>query len=447
MEIDEKYCEKDNIVEDMLACQPCIDIKKFNVTKCKGRKRKLEYYRREVPGLEYVMRKKMNYIFSSGMTAGSTENNVKLNEFLKRRNAQGVPNLQVLASAIEKADYWGECGLRRIGDDIYIVEPGTYQTATMWVNGVHIPVGYIISDKGHYLGDIKIDLDKEEIKSLDDIVEHLRSEGYIWIDADSSDFINLRNDTSKLHGDPAILRDKERLDLLISTYRRLNYDVVFDGPGRIVLRVKGGYLEAEEGQDLSAKKVVSETASTRINRRNQAIEEAKKIAKTIQNSSSDNVIVLGDEFDKNIEKLERVTKATEFFDWLEYDVYTVAQVLGFDGTLVGVSRFAGNVAMNAVIDDAILSCVIPLREHYSVQFSPLLANILNVEEVKFDKYNLRQTETSLDKLERVVNMIFKLQAGAKKDESADRTLENTLQEIANESLYNDNNKLKLLNEL
>lgn len=434
----------EDVVNDMMQCSGCFEngaLKPIEISK--NKKRIIEYYIKNVPGLEYVVNKEVSYIFSNGLTTGNLDGDEKLNDFCYRVNAQGIVNKLVLKSAIKTAMIWGECGIRFSGNNLYLVEPYTYQTIITYIDGILMPFGYIVSTKGKDISGIDFDLTNYDERGVLDFLKSIEeSDEYIFITATSGDFLNLRNDVKFIHGDSPLLKDQYRLDLLINTYKRLNFDVTLDSPARIVLWTKQGWVEGDETTDISTSEVLNASVMSSKNRQTKAEEKKKQLCKEIQESKPGSVVLLSGEFEKNIEKLDRVTKATEFFDWLSKDVNTVCQMFGFDATLCGVSEFSGQVSMAAVIDDAMLSNVVPLRENYALQFSSFIANKIGVDKVYFNKYDLQQTEGTLDKLAKMTGIIYKLQVGAKNDERVDRTLEHELSEMCRTLIRDDRGNLK-----
>ena len=110
-----------------------------------------------------------------------------------------------------------------------------------------------------------------------------------------------------------------------------------------------------------------------------AKEEARRIAREIKSSTSDSVILLSNGFDKDIEHLERVTKATEFFDWLSNEGVILAQAMGMAPSLLELGKISGNVSMEKIIDNSMLNNIVPLREQYAIQFSEFISNHLKIQ--------------------------------------------------------------------
>lgn len=442
------------LIRDFTDCGECkdvVDIGNFKVKGCESEYRldKIKYIADNLPGVEYVLGKIVSYIFSSGLTTGSLDGDEELNELLHVRNQFGMLNKEVIRTAVYNAHKFGECGVRKIGKEYYIVKPGTYQTLTTYRDGVEIVIGYLISEKGRYIGRNHVDMKDFNPRDVETFINDMRRHGYVYIGSQSGEFLNVRDDPSKIHGDPKILKDKQRVQLCLDTYRRLNYDVIYDGTGRLILRVKNGFLEAENGKDVDTTTIMKQGPLARKQRHEDAQKKVDELAKTVKESSSDSIILLDDTFGEKITPLPRITKSTELLTWLQEDVDLVCQMFSFDATLAGLSKVSANVSRAATIDDAMLNCVVPLRENYALQFSEFLVNDLSdkVKKVYFNKYELQQTESTIDKLDKIVGLIYKLQVGTKKDPNADTTLLKNLSDIANNAVHDERGDLKALADL
>lgn len=71
----------------------------------------------------------------------------------------------------------------------------------------------------------------------------------------------------------------------------------------------------------------------------------QELGNKIKYSTSDEVVLASSMFDKNIEHLPRVTKGTEFFDWLNKEGSILAQNFGITPELIGLGDVSGNVSM------------------------------------------------------------------------------------------------------
>lgn len=402
------YEEKvgNEILSQLLECNTtCVDLQGFHFEKPKDDRGIVDYYLKVLPGASYILGQQVNYIFSNGMTTGRVEGNNILDAFLYKNNERGETNYSVLQNAVKIASSYGECGVRWYEGDIYIVKPGTYATLRTVENGIEKIVGYITTQNGKSLGkdDFTFDdfaFDDEDITAR--FLEELEERE--WIFLDKEDFVNVRNDTSYLHGKSPFLSDTLRLDLLVTAYERLIHDLNYDGPGRIILWAKQGLI-GDEHNDIATSQVMKANPLSSTERNKKAKQELENITKDIKNSGSDSAILLSDVFDRNIQHLPRVTKATEFFDWINKEGIIVAQVLGMAPGLLELGEMSGNVSMEKIIDNAMLNTVVPLRERYAVQFSSLLAGKLGLEKIYFNKYELQQAEDENTMRTKVANIM------------------------------------------
>ena len=397
-----------DFLKDWLECNTVCDLAKESeiMKKLKSLKgwNKVDYYMEVLPGADYVRTQTLNYIFSSGITTGSINEDVKLDDFLYRTNEEGVMNLNVLRNVIATAISHGCCGARWYRGNIYQYKPGTYKMLKLRNrDGVMMVAGYLVAEDGGKVPEIAWNEDDEfTFNEYEDIIRYLRNQKIILLD--TSDFLNMRNDTSLDYGYSPLLHDTLRLDLLSATYERLNYDVRYDGPGRIVIRPKSGFM-SDENNDISTSTLMNESITAAGKRLENIKQEAARVGKDLKESSSDSVILLSQAFDKEITHLPRVTKATEFFDWLKNDTFIIAQDFGMSPSLLELGGISGNVSMTSIISNSIANNIVPLREKYATQISPFLVEKLKVSRVYFDMYALDQADDENVMRTQVANII------------------------------------------
>ena len=263
------------------------------------------------------------------------------------------------------------------------------------------------------------------------------------------EFLNMRNNTSYTYGRSPLLADQERLDLVVSVYERLNYDIRYDGPGRIIIRPKDGFIQGDD-TDVSSSQIMSGALEDTKKRVDSIKQEASRVAKQIKTSSSDSVVVLSNAFDKEIEKLPRVTKATEFFEWLTNDTMILAQDFGMNPSLLELGKVSGNVSMGSILNTAMSQSIVPLRERYAVQLSGFLSKHLHVDKVFFNLYEMEQREDENTMRTKVVNMMSLLNAMRVKEgeneviQPAAQKLFDDLAAMLDENIHNE---LGILEEL
>lgn len=429
------------ILDDVLNCNQCTDIGNLKKNKKTGLD-KIEYMKKNLPALDYVKNQTVFYIFSNGITTGETESKHRLDEWLYKKNLNGVPNYLVLQSAIGNACVDGCCGIRVYEDSLYEVKRGYYANLTQRIDGIERVIGFLIRSDGKRFKE-QIEL-KKDYKSLAEIRERFGKNKLIFLD--STNFVSLRNDTSSLFGDCPLLRDELRLNLLISEYEHLNYDIDFDGPGRIVLHVDDGITTDD---DASSSQLVNQSGGAQERRNNKALLEARRVSNQIKNSSSDAVIALSNAFDKEITHLPRVTKSTDDFfrEWLRNEGTIIAQDIGISPALVELGDISGNVSMEKIIDNAVTNTIIPMRENYASQFSEIVANIVGVEKVYFDKYKLSQVENINNVRKTVASIIRDLSVAQKNAPSAElEGLSSKFAEYLGNSLTDSEGNIAELND-
>ena len=436
----------DEIVENWAKCNQVCDVAVPKKRRDYGLE-KVDEYMRVLPGADYVLTQTLNYIFSNGVTTGSIVDDKRLDAFLYRKNDEGTTNLHVLRDTIGMAITHGACGLRWLNGNIYQYKWGTYRILTLLRNGIRVVVGFLVSEKGDKVPPIKFDFEK--YTEYEDFLRDIEDKGLILLD--TNEFMVMRNDTSLPYGHSPLLRDEARLDLLTAVYERLNYDIRYDGPGRIIIRPKDGFASGDMN-DISTTAVISEALKAQDKENKALLNEAKRVAKQIQGSSSDSVIVLSNAFSDKIEHLERVTKATEFFTWIKNDTLLLAQDFGMSPSLLELGNVSGNVSMTSIIDLAMTNSIVPLRERYAQQFSLFIANHLGVEKVYFNIYEMAQQEDENTMRTKVVNMMSLLNAmrikGANGEEDViqpkAQQLFNDLADMLSNNLHNEIDQLEEL---
>lgn len=395
----------EDILKDMIECNTVCDLGVNPKIDRRNYKTDIDYLIDVLPGLNYVKEQMVNYLFSNNLTSGSINEDEVLDAFLYKRNTLLTPNLSVLRDAVATAIIYGCAGIRWYDGDIYLYMPGTYKALTRRVDGVRRVVGYVVSEKHEQVDYVDLDYDIEDVDSLSymDIVSHLASQGLILLD--TSEFLNLRNDTAYMYGDCKLLKDKLRVELLVEVYRRLNYDIKYDGPGRIVVRPKEGYVSGEDNE-ISTTSVMNASMQATKRRAEDLKAEVRRVAREIKESSSDSVIVLSNAFGSEITHLERVTKATEFLTWIQkQEGVIIAQVLGMSPSLLELGGISGNVSMEKIIDNAMVNSIVPLRERYATQFSAFLAENLGITKAYFNKYEMQQAEDPNTMRTKIVNIM------------------------------------------
>lgn len=375
------------VLDDMLCCGTCADIGNFKPKKFDTDRGVIEYYLSSLPGMGKTIDQLVNYVFSNDMTAGGIAEDKILNQFLFRKNFEEKTNYSVLQEVVGKAHIYGEWGLRFYEGNVYSVPNGTYAPLISKKDGLKKTVAYIVHSEGRLIRDTEIRLDRlmEHVGSADELKDFFAEQKLILLD--KSEFLSVRNKS----GASPLLSDDLRLELLVSVYERLTYDVNYDGPGRILMFVKDGYVYGDN--EVSSSEVLNASTSAVEQRAEKAKAEVKRIANEIKNSGSDAAIAVSAAFDKDVIKMGRVTKATEFFDWLENEGKILADVVGLPYSLLEEGQLSGNVSMTRIVDNAMINTIIPLRRHYATQFSAFLSEKLGLSKIYFEKYTLQSEES------------------------------------------------------
>lgn len=444
---DEERRKIDEILEAMLECNQCNDIGSLPKRKWRPGLEKVDEYMQVLPGADYVLTQTLNYIFSNGLTTGKIKEDEVLNDFLFKKNSEQTLNKDVLRDSIGMAITHGACGLRWLDGNLYQYKWGTYKILTIKRNGIKSVLGYLIKKDGDRVPPVKFDFEK--YNEYEDFIRDLDDQDLLLLG--TNDFMVIRNDTSLPYGHSPLLRDEARLDLLTAVYERLNYDIRYDGPGRIIIRPKDGLLGGDDSTDASTANVLQGALAGQLKNKEQILLEAKRVANQIKNSSSDSVIVLSNAFDKDIDHLERVTKATEFFTWIKNDTLLLAQDFGMPPSLLELGGVSGNVSMTSIIRTAVLNGIVPLRQKYAEQFSNFISSKLGCEKVYFNSYDLDEAEDPNTMRTKIVNILSLLNAmridgqdGEKEIQPKAQQLFDDFAEMLSENIHNELNQLEEL---
>lgn len=437
--------EQEQMFEEMLQnwaeCNSVCDVAVPKETRKEGLE-KADRYMKILPGAEYVLTQTLNYIFSNGLTTGSINQDIVLDQFLYRKNDRGNTNLAELRSTIGMAITHGGSGLRWSNGNVYQYKWGTFRVLTYTQDGIEKILGYVVAKDGGRVPYFSFKSD--DMREYEDFIRRLEEQGMILLTEE--EFIIIRNDTSQWYGSSPLLADEERLDLLVAVYERLNYDIKYDGPGRIIIRPKDGYVQGEDNE-VSSAAVMAGALEGNDKRIDNLKKEVARVASDLKKSSSDSVIVLSNAFSENIEHLERVTKATEFFEWIKNEGVILAQDFGMSPSLLELGGISGNVSMTSIISTAMNNSIVPLRERYATQFSSFLSNLLGFEKVYFDKYEMEQREDENTMRTKIVNIMSLLNAmHDENDQIRPDALKlfNDFADMLSENIHNENGQLEEL---
>lgn len=440
-----EYTDNEKMFEDMVRqwteCNSVCDIASPKKRKREGLE-KADRYMQTLPGADYVLTQTLNYIFSNGITTGSIVDDEKLDSFLYHINKKGNTNKSELKNIVGMAITHGASGMRWVDGDIYQYKWGTYRILTYKEDGLEKLFGYVVAKNAGKVP--RFDFKWDKYFEYSDFLDDMDRQGLIFLTEE--DFTVIRNDTSEWYGSSPLLKDEERLDLLVAVYERLNYDINYDGPGRIIIRPKDGYVQGDD-TDVSATTVMEGALKGSEKRVDQIKKEAARVAREIKESSSDSVIVLSNAFSEHIEHLERVTKATEFFNWLKNEGVILAQDFGMSPSLLELGGISGNVSMTSIIDNAMLNSIVPLRERYAIQFSSFLAEHLGVEKVFFNIYEMQQQEDENTMRTKIVNIMSLLNAMRDEQDNIRPSalkLFDDFAEMLSQNIHNEVNQLEEL---
>lgn len=434
------------MLDEILECNTvCESLGKYTVNKDSEGKAKVDEMFKYLPSFPFVRGQFINYMFSDGLTTGSEAGDAELGDWLEKENRQGSTNYSVLQEVVGNAASYGEWGLLWRDGDIYGIEKGRYAPLLRRVDGIDYVEGFVLNKDDT---DIPEDFDIkkiEEMRTWEEVKLWFEDQRMILVNKD--EFTNIRNEPTMLHGVNPFDRDQLRVKLLLTVYEQLNNDLEYNGPGRLILRPRTGFYMGTEDGEVSTESLFESVDKKEINKK--AMMEAERVAKALGASKPDSIIVLSNAFDKEIDKLPKQTKSTEFFDWIENEGVILAQLLGMSPTLLETGELHGNVSVEKTIDNAMQNTIIPQRRRYHVQFSQPLGKKLGLAKVEFDKYNLKDVEEENNIRSKITNMIKDVAYAEKAlreegDYSNLTDLVDNLTEVLNTSLKDENGNIRNL---
>ncbi len=353
----------------------------------------IQLYVDNLPTLPYVVDQLLNFIFSNGLTTGDEDlDETVLKPFLFAHNIKGVTNYSVLREGIKESMIWGKCGLRWLSEeDGLVCIPHTQYTSVIAKDGTYLGFDKTVFYLASTDPSLPVEVGPEPIKfDEQEFIQHQRlvsEDGRTFV-IHPDDFTNLRNDTTVENGTSRLMKDRQRLYLLEQIYERLNYDIKYDGPGRLIFWTKDGFMSGEV--EMGAGEILNQSPDAIDDRKEKAKREVKELLEQIKGSSSDNIIAVSSMFEK-MDHLPRVTKATEFLEYLTMkEGSIIAQCFGIVPELIGLGDVSGNVSMEKIIDNAMTNTIVPMREAFATQLSPMLSKKLGIPKIYFDKYELKQ---------------------------------------------------------
>lgn len=366
----------------------------------------IDYLVHNTPTFMYVTKKLTSLKFSNGITCFddtlsdevNKRNDKHLKDFLYTKNIEGVSNYSVIQEAFEKAPYRGRAGIRVLNkqDGFVYVDSSHYIPITLENEehrGVYETPFYLIST-----GDNKLyDMSWDELTIKFDVDTALKL-GEIYDEENKlllihkSKFISIRDDLSTEEPTSIFESDQQRVKLLLSAYLRMNYDIEYDGVGRILLRLKNG-IGGYSPYETSTGETVKHTLKSDEERLVELNSELQGILQGIKKSGSTSVIALSDIFEKDITHLPRKVDGKDYINWTEsMEGVIVCNLYGIDPILAGFGKFSGNISMESKIDQEMLNGIVPLRERQMIQIAPMLMELLNLPKVYFNMYDLKQKQ-------------------------------------------------------
>ena len=399
---------------------------------------KLKHYITHLPTLNQVLNQIINQIFGSGLVGKDEEETKILQDWLFKVNEENATNQTEIKSSIVHSLLYGRSGLLFTDKNVYFVPHNRYQKYYYIKDGHKSISGYVILPETPTSVPAPTKITTKVINDPKYLV--------IFNDANpktEATFIEISQEPNKENPYPPLLREQYRLDLLATSYSKLIEDISRDDPGRLIVWSKTGYIESDAGQMMSSDRVLKEAVSQHKSM-DKVKAQVQKLADTLRNSKIGDILVFPKNIDKDVLKLDRVTKSTEMLEYLNKETQIICDAFAFPEIL---ARKDYSVTAEQ-IDDAMISYVVPMREFYMTQISDKISKALGITYVKANRYALKQSKTPLTKAEQVANIIYKEAITAEKTtaENADTAIK-TLNELLIKILSTDNGELRDIKDL
>lgn len=104
-------------------------------------------------------------------------------------------------------------------------------------------------------------------------------------------FVNLRVDTSTPKGSSVFDSDIQRVLLIASVYKRLLYDIEYDGAGRLIF-----WADNANSNEESSNNFLNDTESATKRRQDKYKKEVEEIMKLVKDSNSTSVLAVSNAF-------------------------------------------------------------------------------------------------------------------------------------------------------
>lgn len=370
---------------------------------------------RELPALYYVVNQTVNYILSDDLEFEEEKDTEIYETFISSANIKDEINSNVLRRAMFNVLIYGHTGLRGLSKTDGLIEYAYNRYGRVMMDaknygGIKRPLAYIVSNDAllgsyHRSGEITEDLDVSDIRdfNFDIATRHLTLDEYgevtqinVFKDIVSEDqektliptdqFANviLGNNAHYRKNSP-LLKSQGPLQLLLVLYKRLKYDIEYNGLGTLAFKIQNNRLKrlaTENGMDDAT---MFKGGSSTIEKENRAVEHrAKEILDQIKNASHNDSFVYGDVFE-SFEQLKRDTRATELLSIVErYAMEMITSAMGISAELIGTSSKSVSLGRSSVMQNEMRNSLIPLRHSIYRQIEPLLRNLLGVGNIKYN---------------------------------------------------------------
>lgn len=373
----------------------------------------LDYIAQYLPSFEFFVEQIINYITSNDLTTGDEAQDKVLDNFVFSENLMSATNKSVLIKAIREALVYNRSGIRWMSDVDGLVMYSSDSYAKVYDNPkkrIKRTIGYIVSDEDAPITSVDyehLNFDTEnEDGSLTDSTRNVTL-------VPNENFVELSLFTSK---ENVLLKQKFQVELLLSVLRRMNFDVPYDGPGRLVIKVdEKAVIQDMNKESNSEMKNVQDAAK-------RTLEQGRALAREIKSSGSDNVILLNKKF-ADWEHLPRTNKVTEFFPILDKQDEMVARLFTVPPTPFGAGEMSGNISQEVIHDNFMLNSVVPWRERIAQQVSSLISPKLKLDKVYFDKYEMRQSQQDNERTTANLSMAVSRLIAAGENEKAEEIME------------------------
>lgn len=398
----------------------------------------IEYLVNNLPAVNFVVTFYTQLIIGGGMVAKDATNQLKLENWLKQKNALGQTNKDIIADSVKNSLMYGYSGIRLSLGDFYMVAPNNFR---VWklpycvqnpktgrlepIPGIRSVALYEVNNNK----DFKVEKNKERVFSVNGanytlaevVREHLFKKAYdgsyylpdnergatvstVYLDPEN--FCHLRNSDDGDYGRSPLSYDRLRTHLLVDLLKNFRDEILNDGSDYIM------YLKArnEAGAALTSmftREAVNDSTTGAMDKKmvktadEKQMQAARELARKMKKSQKTRMTVARHDQIDDIIKLEGTVRLPDYIGIYNDAKDVVADIYGIHSLLVGGKSSGWNTGMSSMLEFTMDKTVKPFQQRYSSQLSEYIARAAGLKgDVAFKEYDLldEKTRAEIEKL-------------------------------------------------